>query len=55
MDIVITSKPETQFCVVIENKTATTDHELQLEDYRNWLDNKQKAVNRRLLYLTYEG
>lgn len=56
MDIVITSKPETRFCVVIENKTATTDHELQLEDYRKWLDDDRKAYQyRQLLYLTYEG
>ncbi|MBO4490528.1 MAG: PD-(D/E)XK nuclease family protein [Lentisphaeria bacterium] len=59
MDIVITSdpdKPEKKFCVVIENKTATTDHELQLEDYRKWLDDDQKAYQyRALLYLTYKG
>ena len=56
MDIVITSKPEKEICVVIENKTATTDHELQLKDYRQWLDDDQKAYQyRALLYLTYEG
>ena len=54
MDIVIRDSSRTKFCVVIENKTTTTDHEQQLEDYRNWLDGQQ-APDKRLLYLTYEG
>lgn len=54
MDIVIQSDPVTRFCVVIENKTVTVDHERQLEDYQAWLD-KQNASCKKLLYLTYNG
>ena len=54
MDIVIRSNPDTEFCVVIENKTMTVDHEQQLEDYQKWL-NLQKSNQKKLLYLTYNG
>ena len=41
-------------CVVIENKTNTGDHWMQLADYRDWL--KDQPVSRKhLLYLTYTG
>lgn len=51
MDIVIHSD---NFCVVIENKTVTVDHDMQLEDYLKWLQ-KQKQDQKALLYLTYHG
>jgi ribosomal protein S27E len=41
-------------CLVIENKTNTSDHYMQLADYRDWVQ-KQKATYKALLYLTYEG
>jgi len=50
-DIVIRGK---DLCVVIENKTNTSDHYMQLADYRDWVQ-KQKATYKALLYLTYEG
>jgi hypothetical protein len=50
-DIVISGK---DLCVVIENKTNTSDHYMQLADYRDWVQ-KQKATYKALLYLTYEG
>ena len=50
-DIVIRGK---DLCVVIENKTNTSDHYMQLADYRDWVQ-KQEATYKALLYLTYEG
>ena len=51
MDIVIRNR---NLCVVIENKTTTIDHYMQLKDYYNWLNN-QTVPLRRLFYLTYRG
>ena len=51
MDIVIRNR---NLCVVIENKTATIDHYMQLKDYHNWLD-EQTVPLKRLFYLTYHG
>ena len=50
-DIVIQSK---DLYVVIENKTNTCDHYMQLADYRDWVQ-EQKVTYKALLYLTYEG
>ena len=50
-DIVIRGK---DLCVVIENKTNTSDHYMQLADYRDWIKD-QKVTYKALLYLTYEG
>ena len=50
-DIVIQSK---DLYVVIENKTNTCDHYMQLADYRDWVK-EQKVTYKALLYLTYEG
>ena len=50
-DIVISGK---DLCVVIENKTNTSDHYMQLADYRDWIE-EQKVTYKALLYLTYEG
>ena len=50
-DIVIQGR---NLCVVIENKTNTSDHYMQLADYRDWLV-KQPAMYKKLLYLTYGG
>ena len=50
-DIVIQGR---NLCVVIENKTNTGDHYMQLADYRDWLE-KQPAMHKKLLYLTYGG
>ena len=47
-DIIIRNE---NLCVVIENKTNTTDHYKQLADYRDWLQ-KQNAKHKYLLYLT---
>lgn len=52
MDIVIDS-PE--FCIVIENKTITSDHDGQLEDYWEWLNTEKKSVPHQLFYLTFKG
>ena len=44
------------FSIVIENKTESCDHERQLADYRQWLDNQQGANKiAELIYLTYNG
>lgn len=51
MDIVIRNR---NLCVVIENKTATIDHYMQLKDYYKWLD-EQPVPLKRLFYLTYHG
>ena len=51
LDIVIQSK---DLYVVIENKTNTCDHYMQLADYRDWVK-EQKVTYKALLYLTYEG
>ena len=50
-DIVISGK---DLCVVIENKTNTNDHYMQLADYRDWVEG-QKVTYHALLYLTYRG
>ena len=50
-DIVIQGR---NLCVVVENKTNTCDHYMQLADYRDWVNN-QRAAYKTLLYLTYEG
>ena len=50
-DIIIRNE---NLCVVIENKTNTTDHYMQLKDYKVWLQ-KQNAKHKYLLYLTYNG
>ena len=50
-DIVIRGK---NLCVVIENKTNTNDHYMQLADYRDWLKD-QPETYKKLLYLTYYG
>ena len=51
LDVVIQGK---NLCVVIENKTNTSDHYMQLADYRDWLE-KQRVMYKKLLYLTYGG
>ena len=51
MDIVIRNR---NLCVVIENKTATVDHYMQLKDYREWLE-EQPVSLKKLFYLTYHG
>lgn len=50
-DIVIQGK---DLCVVIENKTNTSDNYMQLADYRDWIKD-QEVTYKALLYLTYEG
>ena len=50
-DIVIRGK---DLYVVIENKTNTSDHYMQLADYRDWVE-EQKVTCHALLYLTYRG
>lgn len=50
-DIVIRGK---NLCVVIENKTNTNDHYMQLADYRDWLK-EQPETYKKLFYLTYYG
>ena len=51
MDLVIRNR---NLCVVIENKTATADHYMQLKDYRKWLED-QPVPLKALFYLTYHG
>ena len=51
MDLVIRNR---NLCVVIENKTATADHFIQLKDYRKWLED-QPVPLKALFYLTYHG
>ena len=44
--------------IVIENKTGTCDHEEQLQDYWNWMCDKNKnpyVSNKILIYLTKNG
>ena len=50
-DIVIQGK---NLCVIIENKTNTCDHYMQLADYRDWLK-RRPSTYKKLLYLTYGG
>lgn len=53
MDLVISNR---NLCVVIENKTATADHFMQLKDYRKWLETQPMSLKmKKLFYLTYHG
>lgn len=52
LDILIESR---DFCIIVENKTTTVDHEGQLDAYAKWLEKNIAKDNKRLFYLTYKG